>query len=660
MVWIGRILLVLVGLVLFAVLLLALVVAQINDTLLKPAFYIGVLDENDVYEFVLTDLAAAALEDRRAVEAAQPGDELEDTPLLASGLTTDRIVSGINRALPLAWLQETVEDVVEEFGGYITGRSDDFTLTLRADERVDVVAAEMKALLVEADASRLLYERVLIPRVGEWAESRVREGLPLGVEVTSERFVSAFRAILPPESEQLRTEGMVDEVTPYLKGERGAFIISVRLTDRLEVAVAEINEILAETPAYGLVYAEIIAPRVAERQGGVVERLPFDVTVSPDEVVMALRAAARPAWVQAQAGRVRDAASRYIAGQVDSFEVKISLVENKDRAHRALTELAEGKAQGEIDRLPACRTVEQERAVRSGGPGSLPTCVPAGMARDRVLEELDIDIGTEVERFVLAQVPGAVSFSEVELRDALASMGASDTLKHLDEVRSAFKDSWTYTQDDLRADLARDGDESDFDTLQDVRSFLADGWTYTRADFAEDVDEESGAGTMDDIDQARGLVAALRAYQWLLYALTVVPLVAIGLLRGPGWLKRVKWGAVSLMVCAGVITVLFGLVYPIGASRGLDSARGRAVERIGTDSDYAETTRLAVGKGFDVIGAASDSFGYGVATRSFIIVVLASLALVVALKWSDIAAWVRRGRQGACRLRGSRAQAVRW
>ena len=178
MVWIGRILLVLVGLVLFAVLLLALVVAQINDTLLKPAFYIGVLDENDVYEFVLTDLAAAALEDRRAVEAAQPGDELEDTPLLASGLTTDRIVSGINRALPLAWLQETVEDVVEEFGGYITGRSDDFTLTLRADERVDVVAAEMKALLVEADASRLLYERVLIPRVGEWAESRVREGLP--------------------------------------------------------------------------------------------------------------------------------------------------------------------------------------------------------------------------------------------------------------------------------------------------------------------------------------------------------------------------------------------------------------------------------------------------------------------------------------------------
>ena len=124
-----------VGAVFFVVLLLTLVTAQICGSLLSPQFYTSQLDENEVYEFALVNLPTAALEDRRAVEAARSGDDVEDTPLVASGLTTARIVEGINRVIPPDWLQQAVERNIDELVNYATGRSDDFNLVVETAEQ---------------------------------------------------------------------------------------------------------------------------------------------------------------------------------------------------------------------------------------------------------------------------------------------------------------------------------------------------------------------------------------------------------------------------------------------------------------------------------------------------------------------------------------------
>ena len=195
MIWIGRILLIPVSLVFFVFLLLTLILLQLSDTFLKPDFYTSELDENGVYEFVLVNLLTVALEDRRAVEEAESEDDIDDTPLQTSGLTTDQIVASVNRAVPPEWVQELVEQAFEEFGNYITGRTDDFTFTLRAGDRVDTVVEEIKSLLTRADAYNLLYDRELIPRI----EDASQKELPLGIEVTGDRLVSAARSIIPPE-----------------------------------------------------------------------------------------------------------------------------------------------------------------------------------------------------------------------------------------------------------------------------------------------------------------------------------------------------------------------------------------------------------------------------------------------------------------------------
>ncbi len=68
------------------------------------------------------------------------------------GLSTNRIVEGINRSVPPHWLQRVAEWNLYEIGDYLTGRSGDFTLMFLLEERTDVLMDEFRALLDESDA----------------------------------------------------------------------------------------------------------------------------------------------------------------------------------------------------------------------------------------------------------------------------------------------------------------------------------------------------------------------------------------------------------------------------------------------------------------------------------------------------------------------------
>ena len=645
MIWTMRALSLALGAVFFLVLLLTLVFWQLGGFFLDPDSYASLLDENDLYEFALADLPTALLEDRRAVEEAKTGDKIEDTPLLDSGLTTDRIVAALNRAVPPDWLQDAVELNIDELGAYATGQSDNFTLVVATDERADDLIAELRALLEDSDGYAILHELVLIPQVEEAAIGWAREGLPGGIEVSDERIAGAARSVLPPEWAREHGQRIFDEATPYVKGESDELVISVRLADRVDVAAGEVKDILAESPAYDLLYDEVIAPEILKELGDTIEGIPFGETVSSAEVVAALRDAAPPSWVRAQVEHLIDEATPYIAGRAEGFEFQVSLVENKRLAHGALTRFVERKIQARIDRLPVCRTPEQALSPVLRGTPKLPTCIPPSRTRSELLGELGVDIGAEVRRVVLNQVPDSVSFSHERLRDAFEEAGAVDDVERLDEIRSLMRDGWTYTQDDLRENLVARGNEAVYDALQDARSAMADGWTYTQDDFAEDVIESHGAEAMADIDRGRSAIAAARTFRWLLFLPAVLLLAGVGLLSGRDWPGRVVWGAASLIVCAVAVAVLSGLVYPAVASGLIDEARWQTVGDVNPANDYAGTGRLVAGKAFDVIESVSDALAAGVTTASLVLAVAAAVVIATVVNRDRIAALVRRARR---------------
>ena len=646
MIWLRRLLLIPVGLAFFLSLLLALIVLELNASFLRPSFYTSALNEHDVYEFVLVDLLATALEDMRAVEEAASRDGEEDLLLLTSGLATEEIVSSVNRAIPPSWVQEEVEQAFDEFGSYILGLSDEFTVTLSGYERVDSVVAEIKTLATREDVYNSLYDRVLVPRIEDASEDIARQELPFHIRVSSERLVAAARAVVPPEWVRSQLESILDEVTPYLKGESDTFTITVRLAERADVAAAEVKAILAERDVYDLVYDEVVAPRVAERLGDWTRGLPFAVAVSSDEVVAALRQSAPPAWARHHAERLIDDATPYFAGQADSFETQVSLVDNKRQTLMVLTDLTERKIQEGLDDVPDCRTIEQAGAALAGGPSSLPSCIPPAIERTDLPARLGVDVGAAVELLVLAPIPDTVTFSDVRFRSAMAAEGGSGTLSMLDDIRAVLRDGWTYTQDDLREDLTEKGDESVFETFQGLRSFLSDGWTYTHVDFVENLEEEDGAVAIEDINRVRGIFKTFRAYDWSVHLSTMILLVGMGFLGGRGWLGRVKWGASSLLVSAGIVLILFVPVYRTEAPKELDGAREQALLAIDPAGEYAETLRLAANKGFNVAESALDSFAAGVALLSLLLVIVAAIVLAAAVQWPRLAALLRRAGQG--------------
>ena len=105
MIWLRRALTIPSGLLFFLLLLATLVLLQVNDTFLNPDYYPEELRKASIYEFVLVDLLTSALDEARALDAGKVSEELDENPLVTSGLSTEEIVSSVNRAIPPEWVQ---------------------------------------------------------------------------------------------------------------------------------------------------------------------------------------------------------------------------------------------------------------------------------------------------------------------------------------------------------------------------------------------------------------------------------------------------------------------------------------------------------------------------------------------------------------------------
>ena len=154
MIWLGRLITIPVGIVFFVLLLATLLILRVNDTFLDPGYYPEQLREADVYNFALVDLLTVAIDeerererrdrDERELAGLEPGEQgrnLLDGFLLSSGLTTDQIVSSVNRAIPPEWVQSLVEQPFDQLGKYVTGEQDDFEYTLIAGERAGILVS---------------------------------------------------------------------------------------------------------------------------------------------------------------------------------------------------------------------------------------------------------------------------------------------------------------------------------------------------------------------------------------------------------------------------------------------------------------------------------------------------------------------------------------
>ena len=618
---IRRLLTIPTGIVFFVSLLITLVVLEVNATFMDVDFHPEQLRKADIYNFLLVDLLASGLDEAREIKGDDLPEGLEENPLVVSKLSTERIVSGVNRILPPEWVQEQVEQLFDQFGRYITGRRDSFEITIEARERVEALASELKALAGDADLYDLLLEEEVTPAI---EEALGENQLPLGLSVSSERLVQAFKAVVTSEWIERQAQEAVDEVTPYIVGDKDSFEIRVELDGLADNALLEIKDLLQETNAYNLVYDEVIGTFLEGLGTQEVEFL--GLLVSRQEILSAMKDVAPLIWVQQQAELVIDEAGPYITGRADSFRVDISLVDNKRDAVRVIGGLVDQKLRDAVFGLPFCTPAQVPAQLQAILAGQLPACIPPDINVPEIIDRLNINL--VAAQIIDKAIPDQVAYTQVDLRRDLFFAGGEDAADALDQVRDLVANGWTYSDVDL--------DQDEKDLLDDARAALSDCWVYTEEDFREDlvdlldvaeVDVEEGKG-LRNFDMFRSRINLARNLKLLVFIPLFLSLVSIGFMGGRGWYGRLAWAGGYLAVTAGIIFIVSGPIYDQYAGDAIDKGREEALEEIqDSDSNFKGTVRLAAEKGFEVATNIGDEFSDGVARLSGILALVGLVGL---------------------------------
>ncbi len=658
MIWIRRIVSILLGLVFVVLLLVTLVISQVNQIFLNPDFYPRQLKKADVYNFLLVDVLTSILDDARELEPRDFEVNIDENPLVTSGLTTVQIVDAVNRAFPPEYLESMVELSLDQIGRYITAERDEFTIKIQAGNNVRSMVEEFKHLMAEADIYNLILKQEAEPRIRDVAIKALTEDKDtpgwvfhlLGIQNTDgkgsvedvvERLTQVIMRIVTPEWVQSQFESVLDEVSPYLVGESTSFEIRVRTTDeQVAIALKETKSILREANAYDLLYTEVIEPAVRDSIVATII-LPYGIEVSADEVIDALMRVAPPAWVRDQAELLIDEAAAYITGTSDRILVEIALTDNKLEAESVIEELVNAKLVEIIDGLPECRTRADILAAGVSLKVGLPSCIPRGVSSKDVLDRASIAVTGTIQQLVLSPVPNLIKFTDSQLRSGLTQAGGMEYLELHNYLRSILGDGWSYSSDEMRADLAAN-DEDALDILENIRAFLGDGYIYTHMDFRRDlvnIDIRNATGGKYNalvwIDNSRDWFDLSHQYPWIIYGPMLILLFVIGVLGGNTWSGRIGWVCISLLISSGTIFIIFGPAYGAFAGLGFDTARDEVIQQVMThaDDDFKNTSLLIADKIRDLAELIMDEFAGGIRQSSFNLGAIALVTYFLSLIW---------------------------
>ena len=603
-------------------LFLSLIILRVNSTLLEPEFYKEQLVKGDIYNFLLDDLITAGVDELREKEPEFFPGTMEENPLITLSLTTDDVVSAVKTTFPPSWVQEQVEQVIDQAGGYITGERDDFEITILAAERARTFTEEVETLIRKAQVYDLLFDEILSTEVDEALEKQ--GALPFDVPLTGEEIIDSVRRIAPEEWVKEQVELALDEVTAYAVGDQDSFEVKVLLGERVDVALAEIIDLLRKANFTDLLFDQVIDPTLRGLLPSLTQ-LPFGVAISEEEVIASLHQVAPPDWVQEQVEGIIDETGLYLTGKQDGFQAVIPLAERKEVVLTVIGDLALTKLEELIEGLPEC---DIGQLPFSGGLPSLnelPVCVPPGIQPQLLIDTLNVDVASLVESMIGDQIPDSMIYTEADLRQAMTGGNGDGSLDIIDDLREIVSQGWTYTDVDLLDDL---GDN--VDTLDDVRAALSDGWTYTEVDLLDDLADAGGGEVLDNLDRFRSGLSRARSFQYLIYAPLVLLLAIIALLGGRRLWSKVAWAAAVLGIASAIVFAASGPVYDIAKERLVDNARAEGL------ADMKGTGLLAGEKGIDIVQTVADNFVSGITQTSLILMVVALVVFVASQVWGTM------------------------
>ncbi|OGO07203.1 MAG: hypothetical protein A2Y61_04570 [Chloroflexi bacterium RBG_13_60_13] len=440
--------------------------------------------------------------------------------------------------------------------------------------------------LRRADIYNWLYDDLMPVALDEFEETQ-GNGLPIPLHVIKDDLIAVTKETLPPEWLRTKVESGLDEIVPYLVGDRDSFTIQIQPRDRIDILAPAVIEVAGEPEIYDYLMYELVSRQILSDLGQAVD-LPFEVTISQGEVLSAVTRVLPPTWVQERLSEIIYELADYLKGDIDRMDIVVDLTDAKAAALDRVADLADQRLEAAFNALPQCSEAEFQQALLNLPEGSLPDCRPVGVDYEGFKSALGIDVASSVDQLIGDEIP----------------------------------DSWFYTDEQLRQSMGEDN----ADLLDSARDVISNGNTLTEADLRDAITDNDDSADLQTFDDVRHRIHDFRTWLWVLWLIPILLLVGIGLLGGRSWRTRLVWAlAVLFFTCL----VTFIVLAAIQANVIDEHAR----TLVGDPSEYQGAELVMTEKGNEIAYNAISGLASGMQNKALCIMICSGLVALGIIIW---------------------------
>ena len=567
MIWVRRLLAIPLSLLFMWLLIGGLLLIHLEGSLLSPAFYKEQLEKAGVYTFILEDLPRAAVDELREnyPEHVDPDPEVDHPLAVFLHVVDEDAASSVQRAVPSSWLEEQVEQVIDQVGGYLAGKRDDFEVYVPLQDRARALSRESQAVVRYDRLYRLVMDSTVRPEVDRALEDEVSQDL--AASLSTDVVTNAIERAFPAEWAKGQVNAALEEATAYMVGNKDTLEVQVTLKGRSNAALAEAKRLLENDETFQAAFDPVIS-HVLDKNVPDVVALPFGVTVSGEEMERAFLDNMPQEWAEEQGLAALDEAAAYLVGHKDTLEIKIETEEvlraaiaqveyqlEEDNDLRfdfdSLIKSALNENVPDVVELPYGVTVTREEIKRAflgnipqewigeqnavvvdaawpyftGETKTFQALIPMAERKstaNKVVGQLAVKRFTDnfpylpqcnldmpsYEWYSPSQdgLPQCIPIGlsrDIFIRLHTSNLENIDLDAVLDDLGYHIPDSVTYTQDHMLKALEDAGGEDSLKALEDFQALIREEWVYTEADLREDLEEAGGDDALESLDYVR-------------------------------------------------------------------------------------------------------------------------------------------------------------
>ena len=195
--------------------------------------------------------------------------------------------------------------------------------------------------LRRADMYNFVYDKALPAALDEVEEDKPSD-IPIDITNIKDEIVSSARKIAPPEWLQAQVETATNTIIPYFLGKTDRFTYTVAFKDRVTTAAQVIKSDMLQGDTFTRLYDDGIS-YAADKMLENLDKVPYSITLSKEQVENFLRAAAPSDWVSSEAAAAIDSVTPYATGDSDHFTITIQFQSRIDPIAAATLELLKGQ-----------------------------------------------------------------------------------------------------------------------------------------------------------------------------------------------------------------------------------------------------------------------------------------------------------------------------